>query len=183
MRRSREGRFLRSLARRASPVTAGAERPGTSGRSLEALEGGAAFIPQVLERQMDVLQGHPIARQGRHPDQRVAERIDRQAEQRQQIADFVAFEQTAEVKHGDAARLERRGDLIQPRVRPAEDGLVAQRHALLFQFADGCRDPLGFVIDRVEAPQIGTLRARSRGPRSSASGSIPRMRPFPARRP
>src|SRR6266540_5438303 len=99
----------------------------------------------MQKRDVGVLKRHAVARKRSDADQCVAERIDGETQERQEITDFVTLEETAKMKHGDVARFEGGGDLVEPPIRAAKHGLIAQAHTVALQLADGRRNPFFLV--------------------------------------
>ena len=103
---------------------------------------------------MNVLKRDVVTRQRAHADQRIAKGIHGKTHQRQQIADFVALEQAAQVQNRNVARLKRGGDFIQAPVGAAKNRLVAQPNALALQFPDGGGDAFLFIFIVIEARAV-----------------------------
>ena len=55
---------------------------------------------------------------------------------------------------GNAARLERPGDLVYPRIGPAKDGLIPQRHAVFFEPHDAGGNAGGLVVRPIESANL-----------------------------
>lgn len=73
---------------------------------------------------------------------------------------------TTQVKHGDAPKLQRRGNLAQPGIGPAENGLIAQPNSNRIQFTDRGSNPFSIVVGLLVMTYLRTPRstARSRRP-------------------
>ena len=172
----------RSAGEPPEPVGASLREAGQRWRaSPSALSAAPARLAQVHELDVDVLKRDAVARHRSDADQRVAEWIHCEAEQRQQIADFVALEQAAEMKNRDAACLQRGGDLVQPPVRATKHRLIAQPHALLSNSRMLAATPSASSSSRVKTSQFRGRRARARDRPSAASGSMPDDAPISLR--
>ena len=88
-------------------------------------------------------------------DQACPEPVGRKAQDAEQIAHLLALEQAAEMKDGNAAIFERLGDLVQPVIRAAEDGLIAKDDAARLQFSNARGDTGGLIGRIVERAQFG----------------------------
>lgn len=129
------------------------------GELVQALDRALSLVTQVNERRVNILERDAVVGQGAHADQRIAKGIHGKAHQRQEIADFVALEQAAQMQNRNVARLKRGGDFIQAPVRAAKHRLIPQPHALVPQFLDGGGDALFFVFVAIELAQVKPLRA------------------------